>query len=62
MSPKELFAASVAALILACVAGWAVSDTQARVPMPTVQIDPITMMTSGKQLPTEHFADYSLVF
>jgi hypothetical protein len=29
-----LFAASAAALILACVAGWAVSDTQARVATP----------------------------
>jgi hypothetical protein len=62
MGKTELFAASVAALIVACIAGWAVSDTQARVAIPTVQIDPIAMMTSGKQLPTEHFADYSLVF
>jgi hypothetical protein len=63
MSQTKLFAASAVALILACVAGWAVSDTQARVTAPaTVQIDPLTMMTSGKQLPTEHFADYSFVF
>ena len=58
-----LFAASAAALILACVAGWTVSDTQARVAAPaTVQIDPFKVMTSAKQLPTEHFADYSFVF
>jgi hypothetical protein len=58
-----LFAASAAALIVACIAGWAVSDTQARIATPTtVQIDPFTMMTSAKQLPTEHFADYSFVF
>jgi hypothetical protein len=57
------FAASAAALILACVVGWAVSDTQARVAAPaTVQIDPFKMMTGAKQLPTEHFADYSFVF
>jgi len=62
MSQKRLFAASVAALILACVAGWAVSDSQARVASATVQIDPFTMMTGAKQLPTEHFADYSFVF
>jgi hypothetical protein len=62
MGQTGLFAASAAALIVACIAAWAVSDTQARVPTPTVQIDPIAMMTSGKQLPTEHFADYSLVF
>jgi len=59
----DLFAASAAALILACVAGWAVSDTQARVAAPaTVQIDPFKVMTSAKQLPAEHFADYSFVF
>ena len=59
----DLFAASAAALILACVAGWAVSDTQARVAAPaTVQIDPFAAMTSAKQIPTEHFADYSFVF
>ena len=58
-----LFAASAAALILAGVAGWAVSDTQARVAAPaTVQIDPFKVMTSATQLPTEHFADYSFVF
>jgi hypothetical protein len=63
MSQKELFAASVAALILACVANWAISDTQARVASPaTVQINPFTMMTGAKQLPTDHFVDYSLVF
>jgi hypothetical protein len=59
----RFFAVTAAALILACIAGWAVSNTQARVPMPiTVQIDPLAMMTGAKQLPTEHFADYSFVF
>ena len=62
MTQTKLFAATAAALILACVAGWAVSDTQARVATPmTVQIDPFTL-TSAKQPPTEHFADYSFVF
>jgi hypothetical protein len=56
-----LFAAIAAALILAGVAGWPVSDTQARAPG-TVQIDPFKVMTSATQLPTEHFADYSFVF
>ena len=61
MGQKQLFAASVAALVIACVAGWA--DAQARVAAPTtVQIDPFSLMTSAKQLPTEHFADYSFVF
>ena len=60
---KVLAAASAAALIVACVGGWVISDTQAHVATPaTVQIDPFTLMTSAKQLPTEHFADYSFVF
>jgi hypothetical protein len=59
----DLFAASAAALILACVAGWAISDTQARVAAPaTAQIDPFKVMTSATELPAEHFADYSFVF
>jgi len=65
MGKTGLIAASAAALILASVAGWAVSDTQAlaRAVTPrTVQIDPFKVMTSAKQLPTEHFADYSFVF
>ena len=60
MNQTKLFAASVAVLIVACVAGWV--DAQARVATPNVQIDPFTLMTSAKQLPTEHFADYSFVF
>jgi hypothetical protein len=37
----DLFAASAAVLIPACIAGWAISDTQARVTAPTtVRIDP----------------------
>src|SRR5262245_1906853 len=63
MGQKHLFSVSVAALILACVAGWATSATQARNAAPaTVQIDPFTMMTGAKPMPTEHFADYSFVF
>ena len=63
MSETRLIAVSAAALILACLAGWAGSDTQARVAAPAaVQIDPFKAMTSQKQLPTEHFADYSFVF
>jgi hypothetical protein len=58
---SKLFAASIAALIVACIAGWA--DAQARIAAPTtVQIDPFALMTSAKQLPTAHFADYSFVF
>ena len=63
MGKTGLFAASVAAMIVACITGWGVSGTQARVVTPaTVQLDPLKMMTSAKQLPSEHFADYSFVF
>ena len=60
----KLFAAGAVALVVAGIAGWANSDTtQARVAAPkTVQIDTFTVMTNAKQLPTEHFADYSFVF
>jgi len=58
---KTLFAVSTAALMVAFVAGWAVSDTQARVAQ-EVQIDTFQMMTGAKQLPSEHFADYSFMF
>jgi hypothetical protein len=63
MRQTNLFAAAAAALILACIAGWAMSDTQARVATRlTVQIDPLQVMVTSKQLPTEHFVDYSFVF
>jgi len=59
---KTLFAVSAAAFIVACVAGWAaIPTTQARV-AETVQVDTFQMMTSAKPMPSEHFADYSLVF
>jgi hypothetical protein len=62
MRQTTLFAACAAALILACVAGWALFDTQARVATPTtVQIDPFTLMTSAKQLPTDAAAAAALI-
>jgi hypothetical protein len=60
---KTLFAVSTAALLVSFVAGWAVSDSQASVAKAaTVQVDTFQMMTSAKQMPAEHFADYSFVF
>ena len=60
---KTLFAVSTAALMVSFVAGWAVSDSQARVaPAVSVQVDTFEMMTSAKQMPAQHFADYSFVF
>ncbi len=58
---KTLFAFSTATLMVAFVAGWAVSDTHARV-ADTVQIDTFEMMKTAKQMPSDHFADYSFVF
>jgi hypothetical protein len=62
MSNTRFFAVSAAALVVACLSGWAFSETPARAVPATVQIDPFTLMTSAKQLPAEHFADYSFVF
>jgi hypothetical protein len=60
---KTLFAISTATLMVAFVAGWAVSDSQARVaPAASVQVDTFEMMKTAKQMPAEHFADYSFVF
>jgi hypothetical protein len=60
---KTLFAISTATLMVAFVAGWAVSDSQARVaPADTVQVDAFQMMTSAKPMPSEHFADYSFEY
>ena len=58
----SLFAASIAALVIACMAGWAISDSQVQARSAAIQIDPFSMMTSAKQLPAEHFQDYSFVY
>ncbi len=61
---KTLFAVSAAVFIVACVAGWAaIPNTQAGVAeAATVQVDTFKMMTSAKQMPSEHFADYTFVY
>jgi hypothetical protein len=60
---KTLFGVSVGALLMAFVAGWAIPQSKARVaPGATVQVNAFEMMTTGKQMPSEHFADYSFVF
>ena len=58
---KKLFAVSAAALMVSFVAGWAVSHSQARV-AEAATVDTFQIMTSAKQVPSEHFADYSFVF
>jgi hypothetical protein len=60
---KTLFAVSTAALMVAFAAGCVVPTSQARVAQAaTVQVDTFEMMKSAKQMPSEHFADYSFVF
>ena len=57
------FARSVLpALVVAFVAGWAIPQSKARIAGAREQVDTFKMMTTGKQLPSEHFADYSFVF
>jgi hypothetical protein len=63
MSKTGSFAAVAIALILAGIAGWAGSNTQARVAGPIKGlIDPLHMMTGTTPLPVQHFDDLSLVF
>ena len=58
---KTLFGISFAAFIVAFVVGFAVADSQARVAQ-TGHVDTFEMMKTAKQMPSEHFADYSFVF
>ena len=54
----------VIALIVAGLGAWFASTTQARIgpPMNGARIDPLQLMTSAKDMPTDHFVDYSLVY
>jgi len=64
MRKINLFAIS-AAVILSGVGAWAVLTTRAPVAeaaLPGVQINPRQMMMNAKDLPTERFVDYSVVF
>ena len=62
MRKITLFAVA-AALIAAGIAGWAASNTQARVATASVGgVDPFHMMTNATHLPTEHYKDFSMVF
>ena len=58
-----LMSVAAAALILAGVGGWAASNTQARVALPIgAQIDTFQMAINAKNLPTQKYDDYSVVF
>jgi len=62
MRKINLFAVA-AALILAGVGGWVASTSQASVAAPIgVQVDPLHMMINAKDLSTERYHDFSLVF
>jgi hypothetical protein len=62
MRKINLFAAAAAALILACVWGWASSTGTKAADLTTVQIDPFQAMVNAKSSPRSHYDDYSLVF
>jgi len=51
---------AAAVLILIGLGLWTVPTTQALVP--SIGIDPLTMMSTATNLPTSHYVDYSLVF
>ncbi|HEY1365088.1 MAG TPA: hypothetical protein VGF60_22785 [Xanthobacteraceae bacterium] len=52
-----------AALIGAGIAGWAATNSQARVATVTgAGVDPLQIMLNGKNLPSEHYEDLSLIF
>jgi hypothetical protein len=60
---KTTIFAIAGASILAGVAAWAATSTQARVDAPTANgIDPLQIMTSAQQLPAQHYVDFSVVF
>jgi len=60
---KWFAAAAAGALILAGVAGgWTASSTQAFVPTSDLRINPLQMMTTAKDLPTQTFEDRTFVF
>jgi hypothetical protein len=62
MRKPNLFGAAAAALILACVWGWA-SPTGTKAAAPTtVQIEPFQAMVNAGSLPSSHHDDLSLVF
>ena len=66
---KTTFWAAIAAgtLMLVGIAGWTNSDkraleAQASTPIEAAQLDAFQMMLNAKNLPSEAFEDFSLVF
>ena len=63
MRKTGLFAVAAALILATGIAGWAASNTQARVATATsIGINPFQMMTNARHLDTELYQDFSLVF
>jgi hypothetical protein len=61
MHKIKLFAVA-AALVLAGAVGWMATTTHAQAPVLTEGINPSEITMHAKNLPVEHYADYSFVF
>jgi hypothetical protein len=60
---RKIFIITGVALILAGLGGWVASTTNAKVARPAAaQIDPMQAMINAKNLPIQHYDDYSLAF
>jgi len=53
---------AIAAALMLGLGGWAISMPHGMAPPTGLQMDPLKIMTGAKNLPTQHFDDYSLVF
>ena len=64
MRKISLYAIAAAVILTGALGVWAASTThtQARIAPTSSRIDTMQMMSGAGNLPTEHFADYSLVF
>jgi hypothetical protein len=60
---RKISLVATIALMLAGVGVWATSTTQARIGVPAgAQFNPSQITMGARQLPVEHFDDYTLVF
>jgi hypothetical protein len=55
-------AAVAAVVILAGAVGWVATTTHAQAPVRSEGINPSEITMNAKNLPVEHFDDYSFVF
>jgi hypothetical protein len=60
---RKISLVAAIALMLAGVAVWATSTTQARLDVPAAsQINPLQITMGARHLPVAHYDDYSLEF